>query len=87
MKAIEILLKQFENFVKRAMMPSVSFVFIFISVGTIFMYINNPTKCVIDINAITSLKIDSSFIYILLIVFIGFSFFLSILTQVFYVTY
>ena len=83
MKVIEILLKQFESFIKRAFMPSISFVFIFTVIGIISIRIfsskNVPLK--FDIGTI---DINSNTWYFLLIFMIGLSFFLSILTQVIY---
>ena len=84
MKVIEILLKQFESFVKRAMMPSVSFVFIFLVVGGIYINEYQPKDLKFDISKIFAISVDINIWFISLILFIGLSFFLSILTQIIY---
>ena len=81
MKAIELLIKMFEGFIKRAVMPSVSFGFIFIVEFLLFeSSIDENTLSGIK-NIFNSLVWNSINIMLLVIVLIGLSYFLSILNQ------
>lgn len=80
---IEILLKQFENFVKRALIPSVSFVITFLFIGCILVYINDSNFNQIS-SIYLSIKITNNVWFIGLILLIGLSFFLSIVHQLIY---
>jgi len=78
LKAIEILLKQFEGFIKRAVMPSVSFIFIFLVELSIFSELikDGETK-----DFLLYENFNNEHIIFMFVVLIGFSYFLSILNQ------
>jgi len=84
MESVNIILKQFESFIKRAVVPSISFVFIFLVVGVVFIYFGSIEYKEIYLFDILIELFNFDNIFLLTILLIGLSFFLSILTQTFY---
>ncbi len=80
MKAIEKLIMLFEDFIKRAVMPSISFVFIFF-IFFIGIKSLNQNKVEFISEFLSTIKFDNLNITFLVITLIGLSYLLSILQQ------
>lgn len=75
---VKLIFKHFEGFIKRAILPSVTFLFFYIVLYLIFGK-NYDTKMIPSVSLPTSFGDVKFFIFIIL--FIGMSYFLSILQQ------
>jgi len=82
LEAISQILKMFENFIKRAIIPSISFYFIF--VVEYLYFIDTVDKDKVVQKFALSIKVDDFTVLFLVVMLIGLSFLLSMLHQVFY---